>query len=392
MALNIPSKYPHVPSLDKRIRDAYINKNRHALFSIMHDSDGKGILFNVLKYLESLKIASRKKWIAEVEENPESHGIDVPPGNLLIPGAGQDYLDAAIRALYEANLRLTLGVHGDLIERSANRVVLAWDSECDVIHKARACPDLPAKEICYGAYHKPYEVILKRISSWLWFNRDYSRLRPYCGDRCIEIITYGGLLVKYKGPDIPPGSTWQGAKQRSDDERLPEDVIVIPPPQDYGRQSWANPDIEPVSGGVWWESEDSYEFTDSWVEYPPVGDRWLPITSFVVRSKKPNERFFVLWAENRDEWVVIPHRTSPDGKPHHVGPPKGTVVHYIPDVVDEIFGDTEEGYQRVGEFGAEILKAFGIFPGDLTPLPLTTELACVTHPIKLAYLARHKDP
>lgn len=95
-------------------------------------------------------------------------------------------LQDGFNIFFERYLGLSMPRDGELVEASAERVVVRWWNQCPTLD---ACSKLglDTRQVCRCAYQKPVEKLLKRIDPRLRFDRNYEAIRPYA-PYCEEII------------------------------------------------------------------------------------------------------------------------------------------------------------------------------------------------------------
>jgi len=124
-----------------------------------------------LAYLEQCVIAKRLAWLNKNLSNLDKTDDPVSDG---------------YRLFYEVYLGVSTPADGEIVERTAHRMVTRWWNHCPTLEIC-AKLGLDTREICRKVYHQPVQEFLLQINPKLRFERNYERLRPYT-DYCEEII------------------------------------------------------------------------------------------------------------------------------------------------------------------------------------------------------------
>lgn len=123
------------------------------------------------KLLENCVIERRLAWL---DANPE-----------VTLGTGDPILTAYV-AFYEKYLGVRAPDDGEIVESTAERLVIRWWNHCPTLEACKTL-GLDTREVCRKAYHGPVQAFLTRIDPKLRFERNYSALRPHA-PYCEEII------------------------------------------------------------------------------------------------------------------------------------------------------------------------------------------------------------
>ena len=120
-------------------------------------------LNEALSLLERCVTEKRIAWLQRHE--PQFENTDCP-------------LPDAYRLFYEDYLGLSVPNDGEIVEWTANRVLMRWWNPCPTLE---ACVrlGLDTRGICREVYHRPVQELLSALNPALRFGRNYDALRPY---------------------------------------------------------------------------------------------------------------------------------------------------------------------------------------------------------------------
>jgi tRNA(adenine34) deaminase len=157
------------------IKQAYENRaggdSVQLLLTVLSVAERVGV-DNALACLEGCVVEKRLAWLDANLESLERTGDPVLDG---------------YRLFFEVYLGLSIPEDGEIVERSASKLVMRWWNPCPTLE---ACMELglDTRQVCRGAYHRPVQAFLSRLHPGLRFDRNYQALRPHT-PYCEEIIT-----------------------------------------------------------------------------------------------------------------------------------------------------------------------------------------------------------
>jgi hypothetical protein len=158
---------------EQRIKAEYEASRGDAsgLFRAILDVAAETGLDAALAILERLVTEKRTAWLARQGDE--------------LPRTADPLLDG-YRVFYETYLGLSIPKDGEIVKKTATRLVTRWWNPCPTL---QACLQLglDTRQVCRLAYEAPVQAILTRLDPRLRFRRNYACLRPYT-DYCEEII------------------------------------------------------------------------------------------------------------------------------------------------------------------------------------------------------------
>lgn len=157
----------------QRIKRQYNNSQGDSteLFTEILRASNEIGLDKALAYLEQCVTEKRLAWLK---------------ANLGEAKNENDPVMGGYRWFYEKYLGVSVPKDGEIVERTAKRLVMHWRNPCPTLEACKKL-GLDTREICKIAYQKPVQEFLKYIHPKLRFDRNYENVRPHAA-YCEEII------------------------------------------------------------------------------------------------------------------------------------------------------------------------------------------------------------
>ena len=90
------------------------------------------------------------------------------------------------RFFYETYLNVSVPQDGEIVERTAQKLVTRWWNPCPTLDACQLL-GLDTREICQRVYSRPVQALIQKLDPQLRFTRNYVAIRPHAL-YCEEII------------------------------------------------------------------------------------------------------------------------------------------------------------------------------------------------------------
>ena len=162
-----------MPDYYQRIKEQYKNLKGDSteLFNEIQLASQEIGIAAALACLEQCVIEKRSAWVqAHLHEMTNE----------------DDPVLAGYQWFYEKYLGACMPKDGEIVEHTAERLVMRWWNPCPTLEACRKL-GLDTREVCKKAYERPVEEFLQKIHPRLHFERNYEKIRPHAA-YCEEII------------------------------------------------------------------------------------------------------------------------------------------------------------------------------------------------------------